>query len=208
MIYEFLYFIKVLAQADSCFLFKFLPIFLLVITLLQWMHAGAQPRADVFLKKLLKREKDSLLQHVLSHPETLCYQLVYTQIERDGKNQPAFTNFYYQFDSLHYFNPASPVKLPLALLTLEKLHSLEKYGVDINTPVKIDSSYSGQTPMYEDSTSANGFHPWPTLLRRYFWLAIMLPTTGCMNFWDSGPSTGDYMPWHILICVSPDILFE
>ena len=85
------------------------------------LQAPAQPRTDVFLKKLLKKEKDSLLQHVLSHPETYRYQLVYTQIDRDGKNQPTFTNFYYQFDSLRYFNPASTVKLPLALLTLEKL---------------------------------------------------------------------------------------
>ena len=104
-----------------------------------------RPKTDTFLKKLLKKEKDSLLQHVLSHPETYRYQLVYTQIDRDEKNKPTFTNFYYQFDSLRYFNPASTVKLPLALLTLEKLHSLEKYGVNMNTPVKIDSSYSGQT---------------------------------------------------------------
>jgi hypothetical protein len=73
-------------KLDSCFLFKFLPIFLLFIALLQCRHAGAQSRTDVFLKKLLKKEKDSLLHHVLSHPETFCYQLVYTQIDRDGKS--------------------------------------------------------------------------------------------------------------------------
>ena len=122
----------------------------------------------MFLKKLLKKEKDSLLQHVLSHPETYRYQLVYTQIDRDGKNQPTFTNFYYQFDSLRYFNPASTVKLPLALLTLEKLHSLEKYGVDMNTPVKIDSSYSGQTTMYQDSTSENGLPSMAHFIKKVF----------------------------------------
>ena len=129
---------------------------LMITGLLLHFQAEAQTRTDTFLKRLLKKEKDSLLQHVLSHPETYRYQLVYTQIDRGRYNQPTFTNFYYEFDSLRYFNPASTVKLPLALLTLEKLHSLEKYGVDMNTPVKIDSSYSGQTSMHQDSTSENG----------------------------------------------------
>src|SRR6187431_873409 len=126
-------------EVDAYFPFKFLPAFLIAAALLPSLYADGQPRTDAFLKKLLKKEKDSLLQNVLAHPDTYRYQLVYTQIDRDGKNQPTFTNYYYQFDSLRYFNPASTVKLPLALLTLEKLHGLEKYGVDLNTPVMIDS---------------------------------------------------------------------
>ena len=155
-------------EFDSCFPFKFLSTFLIVAALLPSLYADAQPRTDVFLKKLLKKEKDSLLQNVLAHPDTYRYQLVYTQIDRDGKNQPTFTNFYYQFDSLRYFNPASTVKLPLALLTLEKLHGLEKYGVDLNTPVKIDSSYSGQTMMYQDSTSENGLPSMAHFIKKVF----------------------------------------
>ncbi|HEX6224591.1 MAG TPA: serine hydrolase [Chryseolinea sp.] len=120
------------------------------------MSSGAQPATSEFLKKLLANERDSLLRHVLSNPETYRYQLIYTQINRDANNVASFVNYYYNCDSLKYFNPASTVKLPLALLTLEKLRQLEKYGVDMNTPVKIDSSYSGQTRMHRDSTSENG----------------------------------------------------
>ena len=155
-------------EFDSCFPFKFLPDFSNRCCTVDVLVADAQPRTDVFLKKLLKKEKDSLLQNVLAHPDTYRYQLVYTQIDRDGKNQPTFTNFYYQFDSLRYFNPASTVKLPLALLTLEKLHGLEKYGVDLNTPVKIDSSYSGQTTMYQDSTSENGLPSMAHFIKKVF----------------------------------------
>ena len=135
-----------------------------------WMSLPvvAQPRTDPFLKRLLKDQKDSLLQHVLTHPEIYRYQFIYTQINRDTKNNPSFTNYYYQFDSLQYFNPASTVKLPLALLTLEKLHTLEKYGVDMQTPVQIDSSYSGQTSMYKDTTAENGMPSMAHFIKKVF----------------------------------------
>jgi hypothetical protein len=53
------------------------------------LQAAAQSRTDVFLKKLFRNEKDTLLQHVLSQPETYRYQLIYTQIDRDEKNKSA-----------------------------------------------------------------------------------------------------------------------
>ena len=132
------------------------------------VSAVAQVRTDAFLEKMLRNQKDTLLRHVLSHPETYRYQLIYTQIDRDEKNTPSFTNYYYHFDSLKYFNPASTVKLPLALLTLEKLHTLEKYGVDMTTPVKIDSSYSGQMSMYLDSTSESGLPSMAHFIKKVF----------------------------------------
>jgi hypothetical protein len=128
----------------------------------------AQSRSDAFLTKLLRTDNDSLLQHVLSNPQTYRYQLIYTQINRDDNNVPSFTNYYYQFDSLRYFNPASTVKLPLALLTLEKLRDLAPYGVDMDTPVKIDSSYRGQTTMYQDSTSENGLPSMGQFIKKVF----------------------------------------
>lgn len=118
---------------------------------------SAQPRTDSFLEKLMRKEKDSLVKYVLAHPEIYRYQFIYTQINRDANNNPTFTNYYFHVDSLQYFYPASTVKLPTALLALEKLHSLEKYGVNMNTPVQYDSSYEGQTPLYHDSTSEDGF---------------------------------------------------
>ena len=57
------------------------------------LQAAAQSRTDVFLKKLFRNEKDTLLQHVLSHPETYRYQLIYTQIDRDEKKQTRVYEF-------------------------------------------------------------------------------------------------------------------
>jgi hypothetical protein len=128
----------------------------------------AQPRTDRLVKELLMNNSDSLLQHVLQHPESYRLQFIYTQINRDSKNQPSLSNYYYQVDSLQYFNPASTVKLPLAVLALEKLHSLEKYGVGMYTPMQIDSSYSGQTEMLRDSTSESGFPSIAHFIKKVF----------------------------------------
>ncbi len=128
----------------------------------------AQPRTDAFLVNLLRDNRDSLFQHVIAHPEIYRYQFIYTQINRDIRNNPTLTNYYYRFDSLQYFNPASTVKLPLAILSLEKLHTLEKFGVDMNTPVLIDSSYSGQTSMHRDSTAENGLPSMAHFIKKVF----------------------------------------
>jgi len=109
-----------------------------------------------------------VLQHVLRHPETYRLQFIYTEINRDAKNNPSFTNYYYHVDSLQYFNPASTVKLPLALLSLEKLHALKTYGVDMHSPMLIDSSYSGQSAMLKDSTSENGFPSIAHFIKKVF----------------------------------------
>ena len=128
----------------------------------------AQPRTDPLLKDMLRKNKDSLLQHVLRQPQTYRLQFIYTQINRDPSNYPSFTNYYYQVDSLQYFNPASTVKLPLALLSMEKLHTLKKYGVDMHTTMQIDSSYSGQTSMQRDTTSENGFPSIAHFIKKIF----------------------------------------
>jgi hypothetical protein len=64
------------------------------------------------------------LARVLSHPATYQLQLIYTQINRDAHNAPHFTQHTYHLNPRQYFNPASLVKLPVALLALEKLHTL------------------------------------------------------------------------------------
>lgn len=109
-----------------------------------------------------------MLQQVLRHPGIYRLQFIYTQINRDAKNNPTFINYYYHVDSLQYFNPASTVKLPLALLSLEKLHALKKYGVDMYSPMQIDSSYSGQSAMLKDSTSENGFPSIAHFIKKVF----------------------------------------
>ncbi|HTR30281.1 MAG TPA: serine hydrolase [Puia sp.] len=120
--------------------------------------AVGQDKTDSFLVALLRSHASPALLHVLDNPDSFRYQLIYTRIDRDKNNQPHFQNFDYRVNRLDYFNPASTVKLPLALLALEKMDSLSRYGVDRETPMFTDSAYSGQTSVDAD-TSAAGVSP-------------------------------------------------
>jgi hypothetical protein len=117
---------------------------------------NAQPKTDNILTSILKTNPNSIFQSVLKQPGTYRLQIIYTQINRDKKNVPVFRNYYYNYDPLLYFNPASTVKMPLAFLSLEKLHAMKVKGVNKYTTIQFDSSYVGQRAAYNDSTSANG----------------------------------------------------
>ncbi|KUG08265.1 hypothetical protein ASU33_08775 [Solirubrum puertoriconensis] len=53
-------------------------------------------------------------------------QVIYTRIERNAAGEPRFRQFSYRLNDKAYFNPASLVKLPVAMLSLEKLHAIQQ----------------------------------------------------------------------------------
>jgi hypothetical protein len=121
------------------------------------LNAPAQPKTDSLLKSILSASSNIILQEVLNNKDSFRVQVIYTQIDRDKQNRPSFHHYYYHVDSNIYFNPASTVKLPLALLALEKLNLIKNIGVGKYTAVQIDSNYAWQKPMYTDPTSENGY---------------------------------------------------
>jgi hypothetical protein len=142
---------------------------LITITLLLFSYVVyAQPKTDALLKNILAAEPDSLMQAVLNRPGVYRYQIIYTEINRDKKNKPSFKNYYYNYDSLQYFNPASTVKMPLAFLSLEKINLLKDAGVNKYTAMRFDSAYSRQTVLYKDSTAENGLPSIAQFIRKAF----------------------------------------
>jgi hypothetical protein len=137
---------------------RFLKILLLPFFLLyRNQHCAGQPKTDSFLEKILFSNTGPIIHDVLNHKDSFRVQIIYTQINRDAHNKPFFNNYYYNVDTNLYFNPASTVKLPLALLSLEKLNKLHLKGIDKFTSLQIDSNYPWQTPEYTDSTAETGF---------------------------------------------------
>jgi hypothetical protein len=128
----------------------------------------AQSRTDDFLQKLLIEKGSPLLLNVLDKPDSFRYQIIYTKIDRSKHNKPTFTNYYLHVDKEQYFNPASTVKLPIALLALEKLHKLHAPTVDKYTTMLLDSSYSKQTNAWIDSTSENKLPSVAHYIRKIF----------------------------------------
>lgn len=86
------------------------------------------------------------LAQVLKHPNTYQLQIIYTQIDRDAQNVPHFTRHTYHLNPQQYFNPASLVKLPVAMLALEKLHTLPN-TINRNTVLSTGVAWRCQTPV-------------------------------------------------------------
>lgn len=143
--------------------------YLVIILLLACsLISNTQTRSDKLLKDLFAANQDSLFTSVIQHPEIYRYQIIYTQINRNKNNVPSFTNYYFNYDSLQYFNPASTVKMPLAFLSLEKLNTLKDKGIDKFTPMQYDSGYSRQTILHKDSTAENGLPSIAQFIRKAF----------------------------------------
>lgn len=117
---------------------------------------SAQHKDSRWLEELLRSHASPLLKNILNKPDTFQYQIIYTRINRDKQNRPHFKNYYFHVDRNRYFNPASTVKLPTALLALEKLNELKDKGINKYTPMLTDSAFSNQTTVLTDSTAENG----------------------------------------------------
>ncbi len=72
-------------------------------------------------------------------------QIIYTQIDRDAQNRPAFTPHTYHLNPRQYFNPASMVKLPVVALALEKLNSFHQPYVTRRTIMATGIAWHCQT---------------------------------------------------------------
>jgi len=83
-------------------------------------------------------------------------KIIYTQVDRKANNNPVFKNYYFNIDPKQYFYPASTVKMPVALLSLQRLHELKIPGLDKHTTMITDSAYFKQDAVYNDPNSLDG----------------------------------------------------
>ena len=95
-------------------------------------------------------------ESILKNKDSLEIQIIYTQINRDENNVPSFRQFRFNVDSLRYFYPASTIKLPLCVLALDKINTLNVPGLTKYTTMLHDSVYSGQLSVLKDTTSQTG----------------------------------------------------
>jgi len=88
---------------------------------------------------------DSRLAPIINKAATYEVQIIYTQINRDEQNQPHFVQHDFRLDARQYFNPASLVKLPTAVLALEKLNRLQQPGLTRQSPMATRTAFRCQT---------------------------------------------------------------
>jgi hypothetical protein len=129
---------------------------LLVFILFGLVGCAKSVREDEhFLENLMKTDPKNF-ETIFQNKDSLEIQIIYTQITRDENNVPLFKQFRFNVDSLRYFYPASTVKLPLCILALDKINSLNVQGLDKYTTMLHDSVYSGQLSVLNDTTSQTG----------------------------------------------------
>ena len=93
---------------------------------------------------------------VYGNPLKYNLQVVYTRIRPDGKGGRTFTDHAFNLDPDRYFYPASTVKMPVAILALQRLRELGVPGLDRNSTMTTEAAYAGQTPVYNDPTAPDG----------------------------------------------------
>ena len=118
------------------------------------MHAQDQGRDDL-LKRLMET-KPADFNHILNDQSGLQVQIIYSEINRDKKNRIQFRDHLYNVDDQRYFYPASTVKLPIAILALEKLRDLNIPGLDRNSTMITGAAGGRQTEVYNDPSAADG----------------------------------------------------
>lgn len=114
-------------------------------------YTGEKARLDGVLRSnpLIKNVLDSFAQYEA--------QIIYTRIDRDSDNRPHFRTFRWNYRPMHYFYPASVVKMPVALLAAEKINRLRAGHPHLNlfTGMRADSARPPQSAFSEDRSSWN-----------------------------------------------------
>lgn len=127
----------------------------LILVLLIGQTVRAQKPDTVLIEKLL-RSRPELFGKILNHPQKNQVQVLYTQIDRDANNVPHFRSYSYNLDDLHYFFPASTVKLPTVIFALEKLNELKIAGLSRTSTMITGADFAKQTRVEKDTSAANG----------------------------------------------------
>lgn len=113
------------------------------------------PLSDPVLTGILE-SRPQFFAEALRNRDAWRIQIIYTQIDRNEKNEPRFTHRYFHVDPNRYFYPASTVKMPAAALALQKLNEQKIPGLNRNTAFLTDSASPGQTAVDRDTSSADG----------------------------------------------------
>ena len=93
---------------------------------------------------------------ITNNPDSFRVQIIYTQIDRNKRNKPSFKEYSYRLNNQEYFYPASTVKMPIALLALEKINELGIKGLTRNSIMITDSASTAQDHVYNQPNASDG----------------------------------------------------
>lgn len=120
--------------------------FTALLFFLNFNFLKAQVNIDEGLLHQLMRSRPGKFNHILQNPDEYEVQIIYTQIFRDSLNLPFLKDHGYRLNPNTFFHCASLVKLPTAILSLQKINEMTQKGINKYTRMENGAAYSCQTP--------------------------------------------------------------
>lgn len=130
-----------------CKIFKYLLVFSICMA-----GCDSKPNRSRVVHKILQNSNDSVIKYVLSDLNPYEVQILFTRIHRDSMGKPSFERYDFQINSTQYFYPASTVKLPVAIIALEKIRKLQSQGIQITPETPFEIVHQGKVMKKNDST--------------------------------------------------------
>jgi hypothetical protein len=126
-------------------------VYVLIISLL--LLIGCSFSSDP-IKSAFK--KDEFLKKIEKDKDKYELQIAFTEISRNKDGEPIFKDFEFQVDENKYFYPASTTKLPIVVLTLDKINKLRSSGINITLKSKIliSSNHSEKNEIQTDTITS------------------------------------------------------
>ena len=100
-------------------------VFLFLFSCVFFVKSCQKPSS--ILEKALSNP-DPLIQNVLNQKEKHEIQILLTHVHKKKNGKGSFQEESFQLDEGRYFYPASTAKLPIAILTLQKISALQSQG--------------------------------------------------------------------------------
>ena len=120
------------------------------------LKEAKDPIANSSLLTDILKQYPQYFDSLLRRNDVWQIKIIYTQVDRKANDKPVFTNHYFNIDPKQYFYPASTVKMPAALLALQRLNELKIPGLDKYTTMITEAAYSRQDAVYNDPNSPDG----------------------------------------------------
>ena len=125
-------------------------------------------RKNKVIQNILLQSEEPVIKKVISNLESHEIQILYTRILRDSEGQPSFERFEFQQDANQYFYPASTVKLPVAILSLQKIRKLQSKGIAITPESSMKIIFENGLIKTQDSTHPNNKLSIAHLIKKLF----------------------------------------
>ena len=120
------------------------------------LKEAKDPIANSSLLTDILKQYPQYFDSLLRRNDVWQIKIIYTQVDRKANDKPVFTNHYFNIDPKQYFYPASTVKMPAALLALQRLNELKIPGLNKYTTMITEAAYSRQDAVYNDPNSPDG----------------------------------------------------